>query len=52
MRSDRTTTGKGEIKIDGYPKTLRWTVSQRRNLDSDQVRAGLRPEWCAATPDP
>ena len=31
-------TGRGEVRLGGYPKTLRWTVSKRRNLDSDQVR--------------
>lgn len=33
------TEGRGEVQIDGYPKILRWTVSNRKNLDNDQVRA-------------
>lgn len=33
------TEGRGEVQLDGYPKLLRWTVSHRKNLDNDQVRA-------------
>lgn len=33
------TEGKGEVQLEGYPKTLRWTVSKRKNLDADAVRA-------------
>lgn len=40
--------GKGEVKLDGFPKILRWTVSSRKNLDSelvrsDYARSGTRP---------
>ena len=31
--------GRGEVRLDGYEKTLRWTVSARKNLDADAVRA-------------
>jgi hypothetical protein len=31
--------GRGEVKLDGYPKTLRWTVSKRSNLDAEAVRS-------------
>lgn len=31
-------TGRGEVRLDGYEKTLRWTVSSRKNLDADAVR--------------
>jgi len=32
-------TGKGEVKLDGYEKILKWTVSERKNLDAEAVRA-------------
>ncbi len=46
--------GRGEVQLDGYPKVLRWTVSKRRNLDSDQVRAdyarnGAQPPLTASS---
>lgn len=46
--------GKAEVQLDGYPKVLRWTVSKRRNLDSEQVRAdyarnGAQPPLTAST---
>ena len=40
--------GKGEVKLEGYEKVLRWTVSSRQNLDAvavraDYARGGARP---------
>jgi hypothetical protein len=40
--------GKAEIKLTGYPKTLRWTVTTRKNLDTevikqDYARGGIMP---------
>ncbi len=31
-------SGRGEVKLEGYDKVLRWTVSSRKNLDSETVR--------------
>lgn len=33
------TEGRGEVRLDGFAKTLRWTVSKRNSLDADAVRA-------------
>jgi hypothetical protein len=46
--------GKAEVKLDGFAKTLRWTVSKRSNLDSGAVRAdyarvGGKPPVTAST---
>jgi hypothetical protein len=48
------TEGRGEVQLDGFPKVLRWTVSRRRNLDSDQVkedyaRIGAQPPLTSST---
>ena len=48
------TEGKGEVALEGFGKVLRWTVSKRRNLDADQVRAdyarnGAQPPLTAST---
>jgi hypothetical protein len=48
------TEGKGEVALEGFGKVLRWTVSRRRNLDADQVRAdyarnGAQPPLTAST---
>lgn len=47
-------TGRGEVQLEGYPKLLRWTVSTRKNLDADVVRAdyarnGSQPPVTAGT---
>lgn len=31
--------GRGEVQLEGFPYVLRWTVTGRRSLDADQVRA-------------
>lgn len=46
--------GRGEVKLDGYEKTLRWTVSKRNGLDADAVRAdyargGAKPPLTASS---
>lgn len=48
------TEGRGEVQLDGFGKTLRWTVSRRRTLDSDQVKAdyarnGAQPPLTSST---
>lgn len=47
-------TGKGEVKLDGYEKVLRWTVSNRKNLDAEMVRqdyarGGAQPPLTASS---
>jgi len=42
------TSGRGEVQLENFPYVLRWTVSSRRSLDTEQVRedyarAGARP---------
>jgi hypothetical protein len=32
------TEGRGEVRVQGFPYNLRWTVTRRRSLDTDQVR--------------
>lgn len=32
------TEGRGEVRLSGYEKILRWTVSSRKNLDAEMVR--------------
>ncbi len=46
--------GRGEVQLDGYPKTLRWTVSSRKNLDAEAVRqdyarGGSKPPLTASS---
>lgn len=30
--------GRGEVRIEGFPYTLRWTVTKRKTIDAEQVR--------------
>ncbi len=46
--------GRGEVKLDGFDKILRWTVSSRKNLDADAVRqdyarGGSKPPLTASS---
>lgn len=48
------THGKAEVKLGGYQKVLRWTVSSRKNLDADVVRqdyarVGAKPPLAEGT---
>jgi hypothetical protein len=39
LRPNTKIGSRGEVKLDGFPWMLRWTVSESRRLDGDQVRA-------------
>jgi len=48
------TEGRGEVKLTGYDKILRWTVSSRKNLDvetvrQDYARGGAKPPLATST---